>query len=426
MITDHASNRRHFLKHMAGLSLMAASGSSFVGNLRAAEKTLKKAHKSLIILWMGGGPSTIDLWDLKPDHANGGEFKPIDTAASGVQICEHLPLVAKQFKHLSIIRGMKTSEGDHDRGTRLMNTGRVPSPIVQFPAIGSVVAHHLTPKDLDLPGFISVGGTGARIGPGFLGMTFAPFTVQNPGNPPENIQTPAGLTAANMQRRKELFTDLDLKDKEFLQRGDAAKAHNDIYEKAFKLVFSERRNLFSLDTSDDKAMIQKYGDNQFGKGCLLARKLIEAGCVCAEVDLGGWDNHQQIFPTLKNQRLPQLDKGMAALVEDLNQRGMWKDTVVVWMGEFGRTPRINQNAGRDHFPGAWSVVVGGGSIKGGVVVGETQADGMSVKDRPVSVGELFATLYKGMSLDPTTQIRDNLGRPTAIAGENVKPIEELV
>jgi Protein of unknown function (DUF1501) len=423
---NQPSDRRHFFKHMAGLSLMAASGSSFVGGLRAAEKSLKKNHKSLIILWMGGGPSTIDLWDMKPGHANGGEFKPIETAASGVQICEHMPLVAKQFKNLSIIRSMKTSEGDHDRGTRLMNTGRVPSPIVQFPTIGSVVAHQLTPKELDLPGFISVGGTGARIGPGFLGMTFAPFTVQNPGSPPENIQTPAGLNAYNMQRRKELFTDLDLKDKEFLTRGDAAKAHNDIYEKAFKLVFSERRNVFGLESTEDKAMVQKYGDNQFGKGCLLARKLIEAGCVCCEIDLGGWDNHQRIFPTLKDQRLPQLDKGMAALVEDLNQRGMWKDTVVVWMGEFGRTPRINQNAGRDHFPGAWSVVVGGGSINGGVVVGSTEADGMSVKERPVSVGELFATLYKGMSLDPTTQIRDNLGRPTAIAGDNVKPIDELV
>jgi hypothetical protein len=306
-----------------------------------------------------------------------------------------------------------------------MNTGRSPSPVVQYPTIGSVVAHQLTPKDLDLPGFISIGGTGARVGPGFLGMSFAPFTIQNPGSPPENIETPGGLSAYNMKRREELFKELDLRDREFLKRGEAAKAHNEIYEKAFKLVFSERRNVFGLESADDKAMLTKYGNNGFGRGCLVARKLVEAGCVCVEVDLGGWDNHQQIFPTLKN-RLPMMDQAMAALTEDLHARGMLKDTVILWMGEFGRTPRINQNAGRDHYPAAWSVVVGGGAIKGGVVVGSTEPDGMSVKDNPVGVGELFATIYKGMGLDPTTQIRDNLGRPTAIAGDNVKPIAELV
>lgn len=420
------SDRRHFLKHMAGLSLMAAPGMRFVGGLQAAEKQLKKAHKSLIILWMGGGPSTIDLWDLKPDHANGGQFKPIKTAASGIDICEHLPNVAKQMKHLSIIRSMRTSEGDHNRGTTLMNTGRTPSPIVQFPAIGSVVAHQLTPKELDLPSFISVGGTAARVGPGFLGMAFAPFTVQNAGSPPENLALPSGVNALNMARRQALFKELDLKDKNFEKRGDAAKAHNEIYTKAFSLVVSDRRNVFSLDSAEDRSMVEKYGANQFGRGCLLARKLIEAGAVCVEVDMGGWDNHQNIFNALQTQRLPSLDKAMAALVEDLNQRGLWKDTVVVWMGEFGRTPRINQNAGRDHFPGAWSTVIGGGAIKGGIAYGSTTADGMSPKDNKVGVGELFATIYKGMGIDPNTQIRDNLGRPSAIAGENVKPIEALL
>ncbi|MBX7105736.1 MAG: DUF1501 domain-containing protein [Gemmataceae bacterium] len=425
MLDLMSTDRRHFMKHMAGLTALAASGSNFVSGLRAAEKTLKKSHKSLIVLWMGGGPSTIDLWDLKPGHANGGEFKPIETAASGVQICEHLPQLAKQFRHLSIVRSMKTSEGDHDRGTRLMITGRAPSPVVQFPAIGSVMAHQLTPKDLDLPGFVSIGGTGARIGPGFLGMSFAPFTIQNAGAPPENISTPNGLNAYNMKRREELFKDLDLRDKEFLRRGEAAKAHNEIYEKAFKLVFSERRNVFGLESNEDKAMLAKYGDNPFGKGCLVARKLVEAGCVCVEVDLGGWDNHNGIFAALKG-RLPNMDKAMAALTEDLYSRGILKDTVVLWMGEFGRTPKINQNGGRDHFPGAWSVVVGGGSIKGGQVIGSTEADGMSVRDNPVGVGELFATVYKGLGLDPNVQIRDNLGRPTAIAGDNVKPIAGLV
>src|SRR5438552_369620 len=154
---DATPNRRHFLKHLAGLSAFALPGTQFVQSLRAAAPDLKKQNKSLIILWMGGGPSTIDLWDLKPDSQNGGEFKPKPTSVSGVEICEHLPTVAKQMKHLAIVRSLVSNEGDHDRGTRLMNTGRVPSPIVQWPAMGSVASFYLTAKELDLPGFISVG-----------------------------------------------------------------------------------------------------------------------------------------------------------------------------------------------------------------------------------------------------------------------------
>ena len=166
--------------------------------------------------------------------------------------------------------------------------------------------------------------------------------------------------------------------------------------------------------------------NRFGMGCLLARKLVEKGVSCVEVDLGGWDNHANITNAIRRGNGPQLDKGMGALVKDLVERSMWKNTVVVWMGEFGRTPRINQNAGRDHWPGCWSVVLGGGSIRGGQVYGATDKDGLTVKDNPVKIGELFATIYKGMGIDPNTQVRDNLGRPSAIAGENAKPILALL
>jgi uncharacterized protein (DUF1501 family) len=164
----------------------------------------------------------------------------------------------------------------------------------------------------------------------------------------------------------------------------------------------------------------------FGRACLLARKLVESGVTCVEVDLGGWDNHANIFNTLSRNLLPQLDRGMGTLVKDLVDRGMWDNTVVVWMGEFGRTPRINQNAGRDHWARCWSVVVGGGGLKGGQVYGATSKDGMEVAADPCSVGDLFATLYKGMGLDPTTQIRDPNGRPHKIAGEDGKPIAALL
>lgn len=423
-------SRRHFLGHVAGLSALAVPGMSFMQSLRAAAPDLKKKHKSLIVLWMSGGPSTIDLWDLKPGSPNAGEFKPIKTSASGVEISEHLPLVAKQMKHLAIVRSLKTAEGDHRRGSFLMSTGRSPNPLTQFPHIGSVVAQQLAAKDLPMPAFIGIGGGAAGIGPGFLGMTYAPFTVQNPGQPPENMGTPDSV---NMQRRQEMFKEIEggfirslkggnnnpkIKDNEF------AKNHAEIYDKAFSLVVGSASQAFKLDK--ERPDIERYGNNNFGRGCLLARKLIDNGAVCVEVDLGGWDMHQNIFTTLKGQRLPTLDKAMAALVDDLVKTGRWQDTVVVWMGEFGRTPRINQNAGRDHWPGCWSVVLGGGSIKGGQAYGETDKDGLSVKNNEVKIGDLYATIYKGLGLDPNTQVRDNLGRPLAIAGENAKPVAALV
>jgi hypothetical protein len=419
-------NRRHFLKHMAGLSLMALPAFRFLQGLHAFADTLKKNNKSLIILWMSGGPPTIDLWDLKPNQPTGGEFKPISTTASGIQICEHMPKVAAQMKHLSIVRSLSTTEGDHQRGRVLMHTGHSPSPIVNYPSMGSLVSSQIASKDLALPGFISIGRPAD--GPGFLGMNYAPFTVQNAGQPPENIKAPDILAKEDAEknerilRRRRLF--LAVEDS-FSQgnHGEAASAHSDIYRKAFKLVASKEGKVFDLK-SEKNSLREEYGKNGFGDGCLLARRLVEAGVTCVEVDQGGWDLHQGVFPALKNQRLPMLDKGMGALVRDLADRGLWKNTVVMWLGEFGRTPRINPNAGRDHWARCWSVVVGGGGIKGGIAFGSTNADGTSVQDNPVSVGDLFATIYKGLDLDPALQIRDNLGRPMKIAEGN--PIKELV
>ncbi len=434
-------DRRHFLKHVAGASAMALPAFNFVQNLRAAETKLKKDNKSLIIFWMGGGPSHMDLWDLKPGNANGGDFKPIKTPAEGVEISEILPTVASQFKHLSIVRSLVTNEGSHERGTTLMNTGRAPNPLIPFPAMGSIASSQLTPKELALPGFIGVGGTAQRIGPGFLGMAYAPFTVQNAGQPPANIKPPTGLGDKEMEyerlrRRQRLFYSLE---NEFSENtfphlhekaereaaGSAAQAHSTIYKKAFDLTVSPLRTIFEVQ-KEKKEVIDAYGgmQNGFGMGCLLARKLVEQGVTCVEIDLGGWDNHGNIFPTLRNTNGPRLDKGMGTLVKELVERDLYKNTVVLWMGEFGRTPRINQNAGRDHWARCWSVVMGGGAIKGGQVYGATSADGSDIKDKPCSIGDVFATVYKGMGLEPSTKVRDNLGVPREIA--EGKPLEGLV
>jgi hypothetical protein len=435
-------NRRHFLKHMATASALTVPGMQFLQGLRAAAPKLKKDNKSLIVLWMGGGPSTIDLWDLKPGEQTGGEFKPIKTPATGVQISEILPTVAGQFRNLSIVRSLVTNEGSHERGTTLMNTGRVPNPVVQYPAIGATASSLLTPKDLPLPGFIGVGGTAQRIGPGFLGMMYAPFTVQTAGQPPQNIRSPGlGSTEAEtterLRRRQRLFYTVEdnfaesafphLKapaDRE--AAGSAAQAHEAVYKKAFDLTISPLRTVFEVNRESAK-VIDAYGGqrNGFGMGCLLARRLVEQGVTCVEVDLGGWDTHANNFSQLRTRLGPQLDKGMGALVNDLIEKGMWKNTVVLWMGEFGRTPRINQNAGRDHWARCWSVVLGGGAIQGGRIFGATSKDGMDVAgDERATIGDVFATVFKGLGLDPATKVRDNLGRPLEIA--DGKPLKGLV
>ena len=432
------TNRRHFMQHAAGAAAVAIPGASFLSQLSVQAAEMKKKNKSLIILWMGGGPTTIDLWDMKPGSANAGEHKPVSTAANGVQITEHLPTVGKQFKNLSIIRSLTTKEGDHNRGSYLMQTGRSPNPLSDFPHIGTVLSHQYgldveAMKNADLPMFINVGGgLPGGAGAGFLGMKYANFSVQNPGTLPENMQPPENVKD-QLTRRAALFDAIEGNDPKLKGlglktnvTGDAVQAHKDVYKKALDLVVSNRKEVFQFNGSKDQADLTRYGNNGFGRGCLLAKKLVEAGVACVEVSLGGWDMHAGIFNALATRTLPSLDKGMGCLVEDLAASGKLKDTVIVWMGEFGRTPRINANGGRDHYPRAWSVVMGGGNLKGGMAYGTTDKDGMAPEKDPVEIQDLYATLYAGLGLKPDEQIRDNLGRPIPLAGEKAKVIKDLV
>lgn len=426
------TDRRHFLKHTAGAAAVTLPGMEFLAKVRAAAPEMKKKQKSLIILWMAGGPPTIDMWDMKPGSNNGGPHKPKSTAVSGIEISEHLPIVARQMKNLSIIRSLNSKEGDHNRGTQTMNTGRQPNPLLDFPALGSVLAYYQAldveaMKNNDLPSFISVGGP--RGGAGFLGMKYAPFNVQNAGTPPENVQSP--VDDLRTARRAALFDRVESGFKTNVPM-DAARAHKEVYEKALSLVVSSRKDVFSLEKDTDGKPINtklkdEYGNDGFGRSALLARKLVEAGTAAVQITLGGWDLHNNTHASLlRPNMMPSLDRAMGTLVKDLEQRGKLKDTVIVWMGDFGRTPRINQNAGRDHWSRCWSVVLGGGAIKGGVVYGETDKDGTGVAKDEVSVADLYGTLYRGLGIDPTPEtnasIRDNLGRPYYIASE--KPNEK--
>jgi uncharacterized protein (DUF1501 family) len=396
------------MQHLAGSAAMASSALAFGQTITANAQALKKSHKSAILLWMGGGPPTIDTFDMKPAAPTGGPLTPIATTGEG-QICSLMPQLAQQMKHLSIIRSMSTREADHNRGRYYMHTGYVPNPNIEHPSYGAVVAHEMASHapQLDLPPFISVGGPSE--GPGFLGMAFAPFQVDTNGNV-RNLQM--GIEEARLADRMQMLAVLE---RNFVgqQRGAAAADHAKVLDKTLALMTSQQMRAFRVD-EEPQAVRDRYGDFGFARGCLMARRLVEVGVPFVEVDFGGWDLHDNNFTTLET-KLPQLDQAFSALVEDLVQRGLWQDTVVLWMGEFGRTPRINGNAGRDHWARSWSVVLGGGGLVAGRVIGQTNADGTSVETEPYSSEDLMATVCRGLGISLETRFTAKNGRPMKIA-----------
>jgi uncharacterized protein (DUF1501 family) len=412
-------NRRHFMSHLAGAAALAGPATAFTNSLLANATDMKKRHKSAILLWMGGGPSTMDIWDLKPGSPTGGPFKQISTSADGIAICEHMPLMAKQMHHMSIVRSMSTREADHMRGRYYMHTGYVPNPNVEHPGYGSVIAHELAEKvsGLEIPPFVSVGS--GSVGPGFLGMTWAPFVVDSNGNV-RNLDM--GIDPARLAQRLEMLATIENK---FIgeKRGGSAEDHKKVIEKTVSLMTSKQMDAFKV-MKEPKEVQDRYGTTGFGRGCLLARRLVEAGVPFVEVDLGGWDNHADIFPTLSNRKLPELDKAMSALVSDLADRGLLDDTAIIWMGEFSRTPTINAGAGRDHWARSWSVVVGGAGFKRGVVVGETSSDGKEVVGEAYSSQDVMASVLKSLGISLETTFTAKNGRPMKIANAG-KVIKEL-
>ncbi|MEZ6139257.1 MAG: DUF1501 domain-containing protein [Zavarzinella sp.] len=424
-------DRRHFLKHSAAATAMSVPAANFIAGLKAQAQTMKKNNKSLIIIHFGGGYPAIDFWEDKDPHANMGETKTKETAASGVKINELLPKIASQMKNASLIRTLRSTEGDHARGTRVMFTGMPVNPLVSYPHLGSKVAWYYASKMEyvpDLPAFITVGNSG--IGPGFLGQKFGALPISRPGQPPENATPPRELgTGASamdrMNRRGDLFGRLESGFQGSTGSArDAAKSHQEVYEKALSLVVSKNKDVFTLD-KEPAALKTEYGMGNFGQACLLARKLTEAGATCVEVNNGGWDMHNGIFASLRN-RLPEIDNGIGTLLKDLADRGRLQDTVVVTLSEFGRTIRVNNNGGRDHNPGLWSVMIAGGNIVGGQVYGRTSSDAMSIEENPVSVADLYSTIFAALGFNLEEQIRDNLGRPSPIGGTNAKAITALL
>lgn len=429
--TPAGMNRRHFMRHLAA-SAATIPALNFISHVQANAAQLKKNNKACILMWMSGGPPTIDIWDLKPGSKNGGEFKPIATKGN-LQISEHMPKTAQVMDKLSVVRAMSTREADHGRGRYYMHTAYVPNPTVVHPAFGSVVSYEVGTKrkELEIPAFVSIGGGGSS--PGFLGMAHSPFLVDTSGRI-RNADM-GDLEPARLNQRLEM---LGVIEDGFIksQRGEYPQAHKDIYQKAVNLMTSKQMEAFKVDQESPETLAMYTGapaqggmmggGGQFGRGLLMARRLVEAGVPFVEVDFGGWDLHNDVFNTLKNQRLPQLDAGIAGLVTDLTQRGMIDDVTLVWMGEFGRTPRINQDVGRDHWAASWSVMIGGGGLNGGVAVGETDKDGTSIASgKSYLPGDIWATVGRQLGIPLDTVHTSKRGRPMRIANGGT-PIQELI
>ncbi len=414
--------RRDFLKVVtAG----AAAGGflSFQDVMAESAPLLRKEGMACILLWMQGGPSQFDTFSPKPGHANGGELKAIGTNVSGIEISENLPNTAKVMDKMAVVRSMNSKEGAHPRASFLMHTGYLPTASVKYPTLGSIVAHELGDREFDLPSFVRIGGRGPgqTDSAGLLGIDFDAFQMQQQdvGRLPQNT----ALTTSDPRylRRLGLLSSLEADYSNSGGKNEVAD-HQKVYAQAAKMVRSPQMSGFDLSKEPQK-MQALYGNTPFGKSCLLARRLVETGVTFVEVGLGNWDTHQDNGDRTKDL-CGQLDQPYAALLTDLAQRGMLDKTLVVWTGEFGRTPRINPRAGRDHYPRAFNMTLAGGGVKGGQVIGKTDAGGDTVTDRPVGISDLFQTICHSLHIDPKKENMSSIGRPIKIVdgGEVVKEV----
>jgi hypothetical protein len=396
-------------------------GGVFNSQTIAAEA--KRIGKRCILLWMAGGASHLDTFDMKPGRAIAGPFRQIKTNVDGLQICEYLPNIAKMCDKLAVIRSMQTNDPGHAPATYLMHCGYKAEASFKHPELGAMAAKYLGSPDADLPSFVQLGQNSGESSPtagaGFLGPAYAPFRLGSEAKLPENTSPYAAKDAD--QRRNDL---LKFMDDGFGTEGYKAQelaAHRSAQERSQRLI--KARSVFDVSAEWSKER-DRYGDTKFGKNCLAARKLIESGVSFVEVEQPNYDSHADNFEWHK-ALLPVLDKAWSALMTDLEERGLLKDTLVVWLGEFGRTPTINNRAGRDHYAKAWTVCLAGGGVKGGIVHGKTDEDGRIVVENPVSEGDLFATIYTTLGINP--RAKHYVGsRPVWATPEKAGAVKQLL
>lgn len=412
---------RRELLGTAASGLAAALASRWLApSIARAEPTSAPRGRdgACIVLWLNGGPSHIDTFDPKPGRPT-ARFKALKTRARGLELSEHLPALAERADRLAVVRSLTTREGNHERARYLMHTGYAPNPTVRHPALGAWLSRELGAADPELPNFVSLGGP--SLGPGFFGLEHGPFIVRDPSSPPENTTLAKGVDEARFRARRATWGALEA-DFRTHANDPQLKGRAAVYDQAARLMSSPKLSAFE-PSDEPEAVRRAYGDTKFGHGCLVARRLIERGVKLVEVVLDGWDTHQDNFERTKTL-MRTLDPAFAALLHDLDARGLASSTLVVCMGEFGRTPRINAREGRDHHTAAFSAVLSGAGIRGGRVFGRTDAEGAKVVEDPVTVADLFATIAQQMGLAPGKTVLAPSGRPIALT-ENGTPIAAL-
>jgi hypothetical protein len=395
----------------------------------------KKAH-SVILVWLPGGPATIDMWDLKPDAPAEikGEFKEIDTNVSGLKICEHLPKMAQVMDRVTLVRSLNHTIPSHGPATVFMTTGNKPTAALQYPALGSLCSK-LLPVDAGIPPYVAFndvrGGTAGQAG--YLGTAFNPFMVEGAGGKGgkggtmtvRGITLPQGFDLKDLEKREKLLESFDKGLQDLDKKADVVDGLDAFHKKALEILRSDKtKNAFDL-AKESQALRDKYTATPFGTGLVAARRLIEAGVRFVSLSVGGWDTHGQNFKTLKDRNLPALDQPLATLLTDLDERGMLESTIVMVAGEFGRTPKINKNAGRDHWARSMACVLAGGGFKRGYVHGTTDPQGMAPATLPCTPDDISATMFQRLGVDPHLEMQTSTGRPVQLFREG-KVVDKLV
>ena len=414
---DYQVSRRRFLGQFTGTAALLGMP---INRLIAA---LGSAHapkaESVILFWNGGGMSHIDSWDPKPGRPTAGELDPIKTSADGIQISEVFPLLAKQMHHCAIIRSIAGTNGEHGRATYELQTSFPQNPAIVHPGLGSFIVNERRIVS-DLPSYISIGGMAPRAG--YLGQRCEAYYIGLPGERDPYLTFPESIKQVQGERRLEILARMNSRASGKVSAADLKESEVALKD-AVKLMKSPALASFDLDKENPKTL-ERYGLTEFGRATLLARKLVETGVRFVQINRGGFDNHKDIFPAMRNHG-GVMDAAMASLIEDLAATGRLEKTLVLMLSEFGRTPKINMDAGRDHHAKVFSCIMAGGGIKGGQVIGSSDLDGMEPANRPVQVPDLHASVCHALGIDHTKELTTPSGRPMKLVKEGSKPVAEL-
>ncbi|HBI33039.1 MAG TPA: DUF1501 domain-containing protein [Verrucomicrobiales bacterium] len=412
--SDYQLTRRRMLKTFSA-SLLGMP----VSQLLAQGASSKAQAEHVILFWNSGGMSHLDTWDPKPGRKVQGEFNPVKTSVDGMEISEIFPQLAKQMHHGALIRSIAGTNGDHGRAQYELQTGFNQSPNIMHPGLGSLVAHEREPLG-DLPALVSISGQAARAG--YLGQQCEAYFVGRPGQKDPYLTFPEGISHARGMQRLQILERMNRRTSAQIG-AEELKASQTALKDAVALMESPALKAFDLE-KENPTTVEKYGDTEFGRGALLARRLVEQGVRFVQVNRGGFDNHGNIFEAMRNHGA-DMDPAIASLISDLKASGKLEKTLIVVLSEFGRTPRINDGGGRDHWARVFSCMMAGGGIKGGSIIGASDPDGMEVAERPVKVADLHATLCHALGIDLNKELTTPQGRPIRLVRKEANPINEL-